>query len=124
MTVQIVEIAGQKIAMLPIEDYQRLVDIAEDKADIQAAVEAERRALEGEEYVPAEIVDRVLAGESRLRAWRKYRQLTLEVLAEKVGSTHAHLSNVERGKRRAKIDLWRKIAGQLNVPIDEIVPES
>ena len=33
-----------------------------------------------------------------LRAWRKHRNLTLEQAAERVGTTHATLSRVERGK--------------------------
>jgi hypothetical protein len=49
MTVQIVEIAGQKMAMLPVADYERLIDLAEDKADIFAAFESENRRKEGVE---------------------------------------------------------------------------
>lgn len=33
-----------------------------------------------------------------IRAWRKHRDCTLERLAERVGTTHATLSRVERGK--------------------------
>ena len=73
MTAQILEIAGRKMAVLPVEEYELLVDIAEDKADATAAAEAENRRLEGEEYIPAEIVDRILGGESALRVWRKFR---------------------------------------------------
>lgn len=32
-----------------------------------------------------------------LRAWRKHRDLTLEQVAERAGTTHATLSRVERG---------------------------
>ncbi len=32
-----------------------------------------------------------------IRRWREYRGLTLEQLAERIGSTHATLSRVERG---------------------------
>lgn len=32
-----------------------------------------------------------------LRQWREHRKLTLEQLAERVGTTHATLSRVERG---------------------------
>lgn len=123
MTAQIVEIAGQKIAMLPMADYQRLIDIAEDKADLAAAEEAERRRQAGEEYVPAAVVDQMLAGKSPLAAWRKHRGLTLEILGERVGCTHSHLSNVERGLKPASFALWRKLAAELNVDLDDIVPE-
>ncbi len=124
MTVQIVEIAGQKIAMLPVEDYQRLVDVAEDKADMVAAAEAARRRDEGEEYVPAVVVDRIMAGDSPLRAWRKYRGLTLEQLALRVPMTAAYLSDLERIKREGSVGTWMKLARALGVAIDDITIES
>jgi transcriptional regulator with XRE-family HTH domain len=62
----------------------------------------------------------MMAGESPLRAWRKHRGLTLKVLAERVGSTHAHLSNVERNKRSANVELWRKLAMELNVSLEDM----
>ncbi|HEY5721598.1 MAG TPA: hypothetical protein VIT45_04680 [Allosphingosinicella sp.] len=49
---------------LPLADHERLLDIAEAEADALAAADAERRRLEGEEYFPAEVVDRMLAGEN------------------------------------------------------------
>jgi DNA-binding XRE family transcriptional regulator len=124
VTVQIVEIAGQKIAMLPVEDYQRLVDVAEDKADMVAAAEAARRRDEGEEYVPAVVVDRIMAGDSPLRAWRKYRGLTLEQLALRVPMTAAYLSDLERVKREGSVGTWMKLARALGVAIDDITIES
>jgi len=122
MSVQIVEIGGQKMAMLPIADYERLVDIAEDKADALAAAEAERRRKEGEEYLPSELADRILAGESALKAWRRFRGLTLSGLAEAVGTTQATLSRIETGKMQGRPALWRAMAETLNVSVDDILP--
>ena len=122
MSVQIVEIAGQKMAMLPIADYERLVDIAEDKADALAAAEAERRRREGEEYLPASLVDNILKGESALKTWRKFRGLTLRELAQAVGSTQATLSRVETEKMQGRPALWRAMARVLNVSVDDIIP--
>lgn len=123
MAVQIVEIAGQKIAMLPMEDYQRLIDIAEDKADIQAAVEAERRATKGEEYIPVAILDSILAGESSLRAWRKYRGMTQKQLAERLSITPVYVSDLELGNCKGPMSIWRKLASALDVSLEEIAPD-
>ena len=122
MSVQIVEIAGQKMAMLPIADYERLVDIAEDKADALAAADAERRRRKGEEYLPASLVDRILKGESALKTWRKFRGLTLRELAQAVGSTQATLSRVETEKMQGRPALWRAMAEALTVSVDDILP--
>ena len=124
MTAQILEIAGRKMAVLPVEEYELLVDIAEDKADATAAAEAENRRLEGEEYIPAEIVDRILGGESALRVWRKFRGFSQENLAGRVKTTVATISRMEAGKQGADPKRWRALADALNVSIEDIFPES
>lgn len=122
MTVQIVEIAGQKMAMLPINDYQDLLDIAEDREDGFAAAAAEQRRTEGEEYLPAEMVDRILNGESALKVWRKHRGMTLDHLAAEAGTRKSMLSEIENGKAQGKPALWRALADALGVSVDDILP--
>ncbi len=124
MSVQIVDIAGQKMAMLPMVDYERLIDIVEDKVDAAAAAAAEQRRSEGEEYLPSEMIDRILAGESALRVWRKHRGMTLDQLAGSVGIRKSFLSTIETGKARGAPALWRALADALNVSADEILPEA
>jgi DNA-binding XRE family transcriptional regulator len=123
MTVQIVEIAGQKMAMLPVADYERLLDLAEDRGDALAAAAAERRRRGGEEYLPAAMADRLLAGESPLRVWRSFRGVTQRNLSAAAGISHNFLSNLEAGKRRGAPDVWRKLAGALDVTVDDISPK-
>jgi DNA-binding XRE family transcriptional regulator len=124
MTVQFVEIAGQKMAVLPVADYERLVDMAEDRSDAIAAARAAQRREAGEEYVPAELVDAILAGQSPLRVWRKHRGLTLEQLAQATGARHATLSDIENGKAQGKPALWKSLANALDVAVDDILPEA
>jgi DNA-binding XRE family transcriptional regulator len=122
MTAQIVEIAGQKMAMLPLADYERLLDLAEDKADAIAASVAEQRRRDNEEYLPAEMVDRLMAGENALRVWRQHRAMTLQSLSNAVGVGQSFLSEIEKGKRRGAPALWRKLAEALSVSADDILP--
>ena len=124
MTAQIVEIAGQKMAMLPIADYQRLLDLAEDKADVVAAMQAEQRRRDGEEYLPATLVDEVMSGGSALKAWRKYRGRSLEDLAAATGTHASTLSSIETGTRQGRPALWRSLADALQVSVDDILPET
>ena len=124
MGAQIVEIAGQKMAMLSIEDYEHLLELAEDAADIRAADRAEERRNAGEEYVPAELVNRIIDGESPLRVWREYRGMTQGQLAMAVGlKTATHISDLEAGKRKGSGQLWAKLARALNVTIEDILPD-
>lgn len=123
MTAQIVEIAGKKIAMLPAEEYELLLEKLEDQEDILAAERAEKRRLAGEEYVPFSLVNSIIDGENALRAWRKYRNMTLQQLADETGARHATLSLIENGKAQGKPALWRALADALNVTVDDILPD-
>lgn len=122
MTVQIVEIAGQKMAMLPIADYERLLAFAEDRADGQAAISADQRRNDGEEYLPAELVDRLMSGESPLKTWRTYRGMTQLELSKKVGLSNLTISRLESGAQETSNRNMRALADALRVTVDDIMP--
>ena len=122
MTAQIVDIAGHKMAVLPVEEYERLLEIVEEREDIVAAESAERRRIEGEEYLSAEMVDRLLDGEPPLRVWRECRGLTQTALAAKVGTSVATINRLESGKMIGDRRRWRPIAEALGVTIDDLLP--
>jgi predicted transcriptional regulator len=122
MSVQILEIAGRKMAVLPMEDYERLVEIAEDREDIAAAVDAEHRRNEGMEYLPASMVNRILEGENALRVWREYRGMTIAELAEKSGYGYSMISKIEAGARQGTVALWNAVAAALKVLPEDIMP--
>ena len=124
MAVQFLEIGGQTMAVLPVGDYEQLLNIAEDKSDISAALDSEKRRANGEEYFPAEMVDRLLAGENALKVWRQYRMLTLRQLGLIVGAASSYLSEIENGKRQGRPALWRKLAEALEADMEDIVPET
>ncbi|MBY8828437.1 helix-turn-helix transcriptional regulator [Hephaestia mangrovi] len=123
MTVQIIEVAGNRMAVLPEDEYRQLLDAVEDRGDRDAAVEAERRRLAGEEYIPVSVMDRLLAGESPVKVWRQYRGLTQGELASRIGVTNMSVSNLERGSRGAKMQVWRALSEALDVPLEDILPE-
>lgn len=122
MAVQFIEIGGEKMAVLPAADYARLVADAEERADLRTALEAEARRDNGEEYLPAEMIDRLLAGETPLRVWRKHRGMTLETLSRKADISIQYLSEIERGIRVGTIKVWRALADALGLDVDDIAP--
>ncbi len=124
MTAQIIEISGQKIAMLPAADYERLLDMVEGRADVAAAERATKRRADGEEYIPFALVNSIIDGENALRAWRKHRGMTLADLAKAVDARQAMLSDIENGKAQGKPALWRALARELNVDVDDILPDA
>lgn len=122
MTAQFVQIGEQKIAMLPLAEYELLLSAAEDHADVAAAAKAQARREMGEEYVPSSVVDRLLAGENPLRVWRTHRGLSLDELGKMVGRQSSFLSKLERGANEGGVRLWASLAQALKVSLDDILP--
>lgn len=50
-----------------------------------------------------------------IKEWRQHRSLTLEQLAEKVGTTHGTLSRIEHGKIHYRQTMLEAIAEALDV---------
>ncbi|HEX8220757.1 MAG TPA: helix-turn-helix domain-containing protein [Chloroflexia bacterium] len=57
----------------------------------------------------------------RVRSIRKQNQWSMHQLAERIGSTHSYISQLERGQIRPGIDLVTKLADALDVSIDYLV---
>jgi DNA-binding XRE family transcriptional regulator len=122
MSVQFIEIDGRKMAVLPVEDYERLIDAVDDEADVAAAERAEKRRAEGEEYLPMEMVNRLVDGENALRVWREYRQLSIGGLANVSGINKSTISLLENDKAYGRPATWRALADALHIIVDDILP--
>ncbi|MCZ6524624.1 MAG: helix-turn-helix transcriptional regulator [Alphaproteobacteria bacterium] len=104
-------------ALVPIEEYDRLLRAAEDLADL-----AVHEAVKDQETVPAELVYRIMDGENRVRAWRNYRGLSQDGLARRVDVSQAYLSSIETGKSDGSVRVLAAIARALEVDLDDLVP--
>lgn len=124
MSVQFIEIDGRKMALLPLEEYENLLEALEDQADIAAAEDAEKRRAAGEEYVSMEMVDRLVDGENALRVWRQYRHLSIGQLSDLSGINKATISQLENDKAFGRPATWRALADALRVTVDDILPIS
>ena len=119
MTAQLLKRDGQpEWAILPYDEYLRLLEAAEMQADVESYDEAITDSEE--ETVPHEVVQRLVAGESPLRIWREYRGLSQTVLARTAGITPAYLSQMESGSRQGTTRTLRKIAKALDVDLDDL----
>ena len=101
----------------------KLTTALEDAADSTAIERAWAEDAAGE-TMPGEVVKAILAGESPLRVWRKYREFTLDALAERVGVSKGYLSQIENGQKPGTLGLFRRLAVVLNVALDELVGPS
>jgi DNA-binding XRE family transcriptional regulator len=113
--------SGDRMVLIPFEEYERLVEAAEDVADARVASEIKRRIATGEEeLIPAEMVDRMIDGENKLRVWREHRGMSAKDLAEATGLAAPYISQLETGKREGTIETFKKLAAALRVDIDHI----
>jgi DNA-binding XRE family transcriptional regulator len=123
MGVQFIELGNEKHALIPIAEYDRMIADLEDRSDLRAAISADERRAGGEEYLPLEMVDQLLAGESALRIWRKHRGLKQLQLAALSGVGNGQISLIESGARGASLETWMRLAKALRVDLDDIIPE-
>ncbi len=117
----IVDEAGKPAyAVIPWREYERLMPDAAEAVLTDEALYDRARA-EGGELFPAEIVDRLLAGENPIRVYRGYRGLTQKQLAETAGINPVYLSQIETGKRAGSLRTLAAIAEALGVEAGDLV---
>lgn len=123
MSVQIIEKNGQpEWAVIPYEEYQRLVAEAEMLQDIRAYDEAKVALANGdEELIPSEVTYALLDGAHPIRVWREYRGLTQQQVADAAGISKPYLSQLESGQRNGTTEVLAAIAKALNVSLDDVV---
>ncbi|MBX5153218.1 helix-turn-helix transcriptional regulator [Rhizobium sp. NLR8a] len=103
------------------DQKSKLLDALEDRADALSVREFTARLAAGEEeLIPAEFVNRILDGESKIKVWRDFRGMTARDLAEKAGVSAALLSQIEKGERDGSFETIKMIAAALNVSIEEL----
>jgi hypothetical protein len=82
--------ASGNIPSYLLKFFERLMSAAEDMDDI-ALYEA-AKAADDDHRIPAEVLYATLDGAHPIKAWRNYRKLTLQALADSAGISKAFLS--------------------------------
>jgi ribosome-binding protein aMBF1 (putative translation factor) len=101
MGIQIIKTeSGEDLVVLPRSEYDALIaayeEALEDAADVAAFDEAMAN-FDPADVLPAEVSHYITSGDSRVRAFRKWRGMSEDELAEKAGlSTEALLSLEDR----------------------------
>jgi len=111
--------AGEKMVILPEAEYLDLVEEWEDKTEIEK-IHA-KIARSEEEFIPSEMVNRIIDGENLVKVWREYRGLTISALAERAGISQSYLSQIESGDREGTVATYKKLAAALNLSINDLV---
>ncbi len=104
-------------AVLPIDEYERLLEVTDEAAGIRAfdAYKATRP-----ETFPDEVASRLLNGEHPVKVFREHRGVTQTQLAESAGLRQAYVSQIEAGSRVGTIDVLKRIAEALRVDLEDL----
>ena len=121
--IQIIERDGKpEWAVLPYDEYLRLVEEAEMLQDIRDYDSAKSAIERGEEeLVPGEVTFAILDGANPIKVWREYRGLTQQQLAEAAGISTPYLSQIETHKRTGTTEVLKAIVKALKLTLDDIV---
>lgn len=116
---KIVTPQGEQLVLLPLAEYESLldeIDVAHARR-IQAEIESGK-----EELIPSEFINRMIDGENSIRVWRDFRGLSAADLAAKADISAAYLSELESGKKTGGVATLRKLATALKIDLDDLVP--
>lgn len=118
--------AGERLAIMPAEEYEALVAQAtsaeEDAADLARIDEVLAAKERGDSTaISSDAMKRILGGENPVRVWRERRGLSQGELAAKAGIVTSYLNMIENGKRVGTAAKLKRIATVLGVDLDELV---
>lgn len=114
---------GEELAILPRAEYEALVAAASD-AEEEAAdavvYDACKAALakDSSGLLPVEVSAFLLRGERLATAIRKWRGLTQQDVAAKLGMAQGTLSDIENGRHRTAGNTVRALAKIYDIPED------
>jgi DNA-binding XRE family transcriptional regulator len=107
-------------------EYESLLDRIEDAEDKAAIDRLEARIAKvgfteaTKDYLPIQLVERLIAGEHPIRVWRAHRGVTREALAQKAGVAPSYLTEIETRKKPGSFEAMIKLAAALGISLDDI----
>ncbi|MDB5651547.1 MAG: anaerobic benzoate catabolism transcriptional regulator [Hyphomicrobiales bacterium] len=109
---------GEKLAVLPVSEYEALID-ALDAAQAQIAAAAVARG-EMETLAPDQ-VRALIDAATPLAFWRSKRRITQTDLAKAAGISQSYVAGLESGARKGDPALFLRLARALNVSMESLV---
>ncbi|MBV9784900.1 MAG: helix-turn-helix transcriptional regulator [Acidisphaera sp.] len=119
-----VPVAAADAVTLRRTEYEALIAELEDAEDRIASLEHDLAIANGTAPEPLTIyeADRIIAGESPVKIWREKRGLTQRALAGIAGISASLLAEIESGAKTGSVETLRKLAHELKVDLDTLVP--
>lgn len=93
-------------AVIPWDTYQALTKAVPAEADV---------------YFPNEVVKANVRGDSLIKAWREYKNMTQEELAEKAGIKQPALARMEKPDAAPRRSSLLKLATALEITVEQLM---
>ncbi|MBY4678671.1 helix-turn-helix domain-containing protein [Marinobacterium arenosum] len=128
MNVQVIMKDGEpEYAILPYAEYQQLLAAARTPQTAPMPSETNRPTPERTPPVTAAAsigpeADQRLSGGARIKQLRQQKGLDDKTLARGVGISPLYLQQIEAGERQPGDAIWRSLARELGVAIDDLKP--
>jgi DNA-binding Xre family transcriptional regulator len=107
-------------------EYEALIERIEDAEDnaFLDSVEARELAIGKDnaraDYLPADLVRRLMDGDHPVRVWRVHRGLGRDALAGAAGISPSYLSEIETRRKPGSFSALAKLAAALQVSLDDL----
>ena len=123
MTIQFITTEkGERLVVIPESEWLAIQEMLEDREDLAAIDEFQKKLAAGEEeFIPSEMVDRLLSGENLIHVWRESRGIDLAPLAVAADVSPGDLAEVEAGNGVLSESQLARIATALNLTVDDLI---
>ena len=119
------EALARAAAMIERQPNEDDYPLDEQEADWAAIDEANRRLASGEDWIlPKAVSDAMLDDDDPahpVKAWRRYRGLTIAELGKKAGVSPQTVNMIERGHREGRGSTLAKLAAVLDCRLEDLV---
>ncbi len=107
---QIITAKGKPVfAVIPWKEYQSLLNQTTEKED------------NSDFLFPNEVVKANARGDSLVKAWREYLDLTQQELAEKSGMKQSAVARIESSNILPRKSTLKKLAAVMNIDIEQLI---
>lgn len=125
---QTLTIEQKDYALLPMSDYNAMLELAEDMQDMQDIedmLQFDKDLASGkEELIPSEFAERLIFGENPYLVWREYRGFTLKNVSDASDATgidSTTISRIENNKRDPSVKQVKAIAQVLKLEVNDLI---
>ena len=108
---------GEPLVTMTVQEYQDLLDGGHAEAVMRGIAAGLIETLSEAE------LDAYLAAPTPLAFWRRHRGITQQQLADAINVSQPYIAQLENGQREAMGSVYARLAAELRVRADDLLPD-